>query len=210
MPDKPPQPLVKISTDLSLLLASIIAGAAIVAAIDSYFKVVPSLTTISWPPACQVLVVVLTTLRFFHGNAMWYSWELTGGTAPQAPTAMQQSVNRLAHYYLHICQYVLLLIAGKIVGDVETLIKLFLIISVVDVVWTGYNWIHETDGDLRRALGSWFLLNLVTGVVLIILLAVSRTPGCNAPCSYCLAAIYAIATIVDYIVNPKLFFGIQR
>lgn len=100
---KSPQNVQKVSSEVSLFLATIIAGAAIITAIDGYFAKKPLLEdslVISWPLVCQLVAIILTTLRFFHGNAMWYMWEFAEGAAKTTPlSSIQKVVNKLAHYY---------------------------------------------------------------------------------------------------------------
>jgi len=204
------QTLKKITTDVSLFLSTVIAGAAIVTAVDTYFNIAPLCRGINWSFVCQAMVVIITTLRFFHGNVMWYSWELTGVKITRPPTTIQMVMNKLAHYYVHILQYILFLIAGKVVGEINLFIKILLTISLVDVFWTGFNWLHEEDKDLRRALGSWFLLNSATIIILVVLLALSIYQLHHDICCYIIAAFYCITTLLDYLINPKLFFGVEK
>lgn len=221
--------------DVSLLLATVIAGQAIIESLTSYFVqnpvnkgLLPNWPTLlisccltgwhhapvnkglllNWPTLCQTLTVIITTLRFFHGNVMWYLWETTGARRTGVPTSAQKVVNKIVHYYIHIFQYLLFYVAGKAVGNVESLIYLFLSISTIDVVWTGYNWLYETDTYLRRALASWFILNFISAIAMVILLNYTSSLK-GTCCCYILASVYGVAAIADYIANPKLYFGID-
>jgi hypothetical protein len=119
-------------------------------------------------------------------------------------------MNRLTHYYIHVFQYLLFYVAGRAIGELQMLLKLLLVISCLDVVWTGYNWLYEKDTDLRHALASWFVLNLLSsiGVFLIIVNYGGILQDTAACCA--LVVIYIAATVADYITNPKLFFGIDK
>lgn len=211
---KSPQNVQKVSSEVSLFLATIIAGAAIITAIDGYFAKKPLLEdslVISWPLVCQLVAIILTTLRFFHGNAMWYMWEFAEGAAKTTPlSSIQKVVNKLAHYYVHIFQYILFFVAGKAVGNIMVLLKVFIGISIVDVVWTSYNWLFEQDKDLRCAIGSWFILNSISAIILIVILICKLPIDYENYRSYALVGVYGSAALIDYLYNSKLYFGIGK
>lgn len=199
--------LQSITTDVSILLASIIAGAAIVAAIARCFGDGSGAeATLKAESLCQAAVVVVTTLRFFHGNAVWYSWDLTSTQARHDLTAKQEAIGRLLAYYVHTIQYLLFFAAGANVGNTHVFLWAMFLVSAVDVAWTLVNWLHESSDDLRKALSSWFFLNLSSAIILLVLILLS--PEESTIC-WVVAGVYGVTGVLDYVLNPKLFFGVE-
>jgi hypothetical protein len=198
--------LPKIATDVSFHMATVVAGLAVVIAVDRYFTSLPPNQVGTWPLFWQALAVILTTMRFFHGNVMWHYWALIGGFASY-PSIRQRKVSKLTSYYVHIGQYVLFVFSAHAIGSPLLLVKTFTLISVIDVLWTLGNYWGEKDEVVCRALGSWCLINLACLLGMAGLwFAMGR--GLDPNLSASLVGItYLASAVIDYIVNSRLFFG---
>jgi hypothetical protein len=148
------------------------------------------------------IVVVVTTLRYFHGNVMW-NYVAFGSRAAQPSFSFAQRIwLRLSAYYIHMGQYALFYFCGLSILDPERFIKGMFWVSAVDVVWTLWSWQTEVRPILRRALGTWLGLNILTGLACLALWLYPFDRQIQV-----VAGLYSVVTIVDYALNAQLFFG---
>ncbi len=198
----------KFSLDISLLLATVIAGAAVVEALRKFCFHCPPLS-FKLPLFCQAGTVILTTLRFFNGNVNWNYLNYRGSNLESDLSLLQRVFQRLSSYYLHILQYVLFFLAAQCVGMARDLLIMMMIISVLDVFWTFGGWMYTSDKRLKRALGSWCILNFISaGVCLLYYYAFLDKPWLPLNfTSYLLFVVYVGTGTADYLWNAELFFG---
>jgi hypothetical protein len=197
----------KFTLDVSFLLATIIAGAGIVEAITMYCKNDPKFT-FAFPLLCQAATVIITTLRFFNGNVMWNYLNFQCSDSDKKLSLAQRTFQRLSSYYVHIIQYALFFLAAHAVGDAKHLLKMMLLISVIDVVWTIGGWKHTCNQLLSRALLSWWIINLFSAFSCWIYKKYFFSS--ENVTSYFLASVFSIAALIDYLYNSELYFGFVK
>jgi hypothetical protein len=198
----------KFTLDVSFLLATVLAGAAIVEALTQYGHHKPKGHLFELTPLLQALIVVLTTLRFFSGNVLWNYINYDAAGEHKHFTIAQRAFQRFSSYYVHIFQYVLFFMAAIAVGDAIEIAKWLLLICATDVVWTASGWSHAHHPILRRALCSWTFINLGAGALCALAyFTVPKFPDSSDWLTYALFAAFSIAAVFDYAINANMYFG---
>ena len=193
--------------DVSFWLATVLAGETLVHTVHTWYDELwphpPAIAAangdhVTW----AAVIVVVTTLRFFHGNVMW-NYVAFGSDAPERLLSFWQRFwMRLSAYYIHMAQYGLFYFCGLSITDELRFIKGMGYVSLIDVIWTFVSWQAETRPILRAALGSWMALNALTGIICYTLL--------HSQFEYQMLVMiisYLLVGFADYALNSELFFG---
>ncbi|MBU8922468.1 MAG: hypothetical protein KOO63_11680 [Bacteroidales bacterium] len=202
----------KFTLDISFLLATVIAGQAIIESIVRYCDGLGT-GNIDIILLAQAATVILTTLRFFNGNVMWNYVNFHQPDTDISLNLRQRAFRRLSSYFIHILQYVLFYMAARKVGDLIGLVKFLIFVSAVDVVWTFMGWMECRIGILRKALTSWCFLNLGTLILSIVYLGIGSKYDSflnDKQLGYFLFLLYALAALLDYLINIELYFGYSK
>lgn len=200
--------LPKLTADISILLATWIAGAAIVEVMQDYCMNNNPIC-FNWVSFFPASALILTTLRFFHGNVMWSLWNVSFKAKTHTPksTPTQEFFHKFSSYYFHIFQYILFFIAAKTLNNQSNLLKVLLLISIVDVIWTALSYLTENDNLLRRAVTSWFWYNFVTSLVVaaLIYVDINDTFSLKFWIPHTIGFFYGLVAFLDYYHNRLLF-----
>jgi hypothetical protein len=203
----------KFPIDISFLLATVICGFAISEALvilNDNFIISNDLSygwiNIDWSVFAGTAAVIITIIRFFHGNVLWYYRCYSSGQNDRSLLPNQRALVRLSSYYVHVLQYILFYFVATSIKNSRALGEMFAIISAVDVFWTGLCWSRQTDKILKNALGSWAILNAISGVLCMIAINIDSLK--ETTIYWILLGIYSLSTLVDYFVNKNLFFNI--
>jgi hypothetical protein len=201
--------------DISFLLATIIAGSAITLSIEKYFYLC-SPNQIIVP--CNLLslgVIIITIIRFFHGNIAWQTVTFAHDEERRELSAYQKIVKFLSCYYIHIFQYILFVFAGQYINITRVYLIMLFGVSLLDIIWTFISWINESNDILKSAVGSWFVLNVITAIFCVVFIKIDISTTVvflkytvNAEIII-IFGFYLLMAIVDYIYNRRLFFGIE-
>jgi len=194
----------KFTLDVSFLLATVIAGAAVVEGISQYAKNRNADNLFDLILLAQALTVVLTTLRFFNGNVLWNYLNYRTSSRYKDLAPAQRAFQRLSSYYIHIFQYVLFYLAASEISKPVELLIMMMILSGTDVIWTFGGWKHTTSRILKRALASWCIINLFSLIGCFVFYKTMEEPEII---SYSLFGLYVVAGLADYLSNITLYFG---
>jgi len=194
--------------DASIVLSSILAGFAILTTLRvvlDYFDEIFSNFTFLVKLLSRAFIVIITCIRFYHGNTAWHRERYSAFNSGLHES--QVTATHLTDLYVHVIQYLLFAVVGFNIYTAERFFLLLAILSFTDVLWTGLGW-SSAKGIMKRALSSWCLLNLVTGTgALIVYLYL---PAEELYISLIALIVYSAAALIDYLINPELFFGIEK
>ncbi|MEM7307226.1 MAG: hypothetical protein AAF682_11180 [Planctomycetota bacterium] len=227
-------PRPRFGAEFALILVSVLAAEAIVRAVSEFLDAsAPVLRASSWTewrvaelcwPIGACLLVTVTTIRFYHGNVIWYIKAFGHAERPS-----QQSVfPQLSCFYVHVLQYGLFYLAAAYSDQVVSLALSMALISLVDVLWTAgapllewktkriFRWRRERDGaepnghlerhaELERVVRVWKWLNAVTLAACVPILVLSRSNPAAAGGVLCVA--FLLVAVLDYGINREFFFG---
>lgn len=194
--------------DSSIVLSSIMAGYAILTTLRAFLDNF-SLAISGWQPFIELFsrssIVIITCIRFYHGNTAWH--RIRYKSIETELHESQITATHLIDLYIHVLQYLLFAVVGYNILEANRFFLLLAIVSFIDVLWTILGWVNAKD-IMRRAMSTWCLLNLGTGSgALIVYLCIDAKLWYVSPLAL---VVYVIAAIIDYLLNPKLFLGIEE
>lgn len=165
-----------------------------------------------------VLALLVTLVRFFHGNSIYLRLEYARWSHLEVPAGSRVAppIRYLVDVFVHIMQYVAFVAAAFFVGKCK-LDKAFIVVAgllAFDAIWSGFLWFSvPTSAPNSHALkserdvpGKWARINSISAVA--VLAANKHLEDWVA--AFAISAILALGFLIDYDWNYNYFFDTRR
>lgn len=131
-----------------------------------------------WAPSLLLaLALLLTLVRFFHGNSMYLRLEYARWSHTEVPAGslVAPPIRYLRDVFVHILQYVAFISAAYFLGKCKLHYSYYIVLGLLglDAIWTGLLWFtaraasedEPKDTPDRTAPGKWAIINSISALV---------------------------------------------